>query len=227
MLCTWSIFPFFPVIPACDGEDKEIWSLQRFFDEFCPKFSSKTCALLYDPPRCRFPIYCIDLAFQHCHFAADRGRFSPACTSVGASGAACPSVLSAHRQQHARPTHPSTSVTRLEGPSAWCPTLLPPLFLIFFPALSLVKLLSALHTGFKWLCREAQMGPSHSLSFQKLPGSCLPSQLAFIGSRHFLSKCFFSLECLLQHLLNISSIGKAWFCFASLCFVLQLHLEWA
>lgn len=23
-------FPFFPVIPACDGEDKEIWSLERF-----------------------------------------------------------------------------------------------------------------------------------------------------------------------------------------------------
>ena len=66
----------------------------------------------------------------------------------------------------------------------------------------------------------------HTLSFQKLPGSCLPSQFAFIGSRHFLSKCFFSLECLLRHLLNISSIWKAWFCFASLCFVLQLCLEW-
>lgn len=37
-------------------------------------------------------------------------------------------------------------------------------------ALRFVTLPSAFYTGLEWLCRKAQMGPSHSVSFRKLPG---------------------------------------------------------
>ena len=133
-------------------------------------------------------------------------------------------------QQHARP---STRVARPGWPSAWC--LSPASYVSDFFFFNLCGLCncSLLYTlVLKGYTGRLSRSLSLSLSFQKLPRSHLPSQFAFVGFQLlgfyyclFLWKCFFSLECLLVAVIKYFKYLKG-FCFASLCFVLQLNMEW-
>ena len=182
------------------------------------------------PPRCCLPTSWIDWDFQSRCPAADRDQIFPAPISSEVSGAAFPSVLSTPPSTACSPAHPSTRVTRPGWPSAWRLSCRPCFWFFFFNLCGLCNC-SLLYT----LVLNGYIGRlsrslTLSLSFQKFPWSRLPSQFAFVGLqlpgfyyRLFLWKCFFSLECLSAAVIKYFKYLKC-FCFASLCFDLQLNM---
>ena len=221
MLCTWSIFPFFPVIPACDGEDKEIWSLKRFLMSsflnsvvkhalFCMIWPTPMLFshLLYRFSLSELPLCCGQRPFLS-GLRLRRGVWGSVSVCL-----VCPpsTACSAHTSLHQCHLSRGTVCMMSHSPAS-------PFSDFFFSPLSPVKLLSALHTGFKWLCRKAQMGPSHSV-LPEASGVMFAFSICIYWFQAFSIKMFLLFGMPVAAFIKYFKYlkGLILFCFALLCF---------
>lgn len=231
MLCTWSIFPFFPLSFQLVMVKTKESGPSGDFDEFCPKLSSESVHSYRAPTLMLPPHFLNRLGLSELlSRCGQRPDLSGSHLRGGVQGSI--SICLVH------PTINTmlTSTPLHQGHSSRvtvCMTSLScrPCFWFFFFNLCGLCNCSLLYT----LVLNGYIGRlsrslTLSLSFQKFPWSHLPSQFAFVGLqlpgfyyRLFLWKCFFSLECLSAAVIKYFKYLKC-FCFASLCLDLQLNM---
>lgn len=138
MLCTWSIFPFFPLSFQLVMVKTKESGPSGDSDEFCPELSSGSVHSFHAPtpmlpPTSRIAAFRAAFPFRAAAplqtetapsrltspGTADRDRTFPAHVSGEVSGAALPSVSSAPPSTACSPAHPSTRAARPGWPSAW------------------------------------------------------------------------------------------------------------